>query len=132
MEGLAIIDDQATETMVDPKVVKDLGVEEADQIPYAHCTTTIHGTSSLNHCHIIKNLIIETLSGNEKFMLKNAITQEMPNALRDVPTPEEVSTIPGLSHLASEFPSKKGLAYLTSVGQRLHTGPTSQSNNGKW
>ena len=111
------MDDQATLSFVYPNVIQDLEIEESDQIPYAFSTTTIHGPSPTKQSHIVKNLIIKPLSGDEPIVLENAITQELPNMTREIPTPEEVSSIPGLSHLSSKFPKKRDWPTILLLGR---------------
>ena len=43
IEGLAIIDDQATQSLIYPQVIEDLGIEESDQRPTQIVTRTVHG-----------------------------------------------------------------------------------------
>ena len=100
IEGLAIIDDQATLSLVYPDVIEELGIAHSDISSSALTTTTINGTKS-QMCQSVQNLMISPLSGDPPINLENALTQDLPNVIQDIPTPTEVLSIPGLSHLTS-------------------------------
>ena len=61
--------------------------------------------------------MIKPLSGDEPIALENAITHNLPSLIQEVPTPEEVSSIPGLSHLAPQFPRKRNWPTILLLGR---------------
>ena len=48
---------------------------------------------------------------------KNAYVNEVPDAIEYIPTPEEVTSFPGLSHLACHFPKKKEWPTVLLIGR---------------
>ena len=111
VEGLAIIDDQASNTMVCPKVTEDLDIDQEDQTSTSNITTTVHGTGKPVQCLTIKNLIVTPLSGDASISIETAITHDLPDVLDDVPSPEEVVTLLAslaLRGIRSELGSQPG------------------------
>ena len=68
-------------------------------------------------CQSVQNLMISPLSGDPPINLENALTQNLPNVINDIPTPTEVSSIPGLSHLSSKFPTKQNWPTILLLGR---------------
>ena len=110
------MDDQSTLSYVYPNVTDELDIEMSDQVPTTQTTRTIQGIGS-NQCLSIKGLLITPLTGEASIPLTNALTHELPSLLQDIPTPEEVSSIPGLSHLAPKFPKKQDWPTILLLGR---------------
>ena len=89
MEGLAIIDDQATRSLISSSVVDELEIDDTDISSTNLTSTTIHGTTSQT-CKNVKNLTITPLNNDQHINLDNALTQDLPDVLQDIPTPERV------------------------------------------
>ena len=85
---------------------RELNIAKEDNTSDVLITSTVNGIHK-SDTSIIKNLLITPLSGDDPIQIDNARTCHLPKSLSLVPTPQEVSTIPGLSHLAGEFPAKK-------------------------
>ena len=116
-EGLAIIDDQATLSFVDPNAIATLDIDRMDKTPHAHTTATINGIAPPRQCLKIKGLVIKPLSDDAPIKLDSALTQKLPNAIQEIPTAEEVSSIPGLSHLSPKFPTKQNWPTILLIGR---------------
>ena len=116
IEGLAIIDDHSTLTLINPFIVKELQIAQRDCTASAFTTTTVNGIQH-KETLIVKNLLITPLSGDAPILINEARTCQLPHVLSDVPTPQEVLSIPGLSHLAEKFPSKKEWPTLILIGR---------------
>ena len=116
IEGLAIIDDQATQSFVYPQVIEDLGIEQSDQRPTQIVTRTVHGIGQPKKVFAISGLTITPLTNNNTISI-NALTHEIPHASDMVPTAEEVASIPGLSHLTHNFPHKKDWPTVLLLGR---------------
>ena len=105
IEGLAILDDQASITMIDPEVVKHLQIPAREITTTTLSTTTIQGTSAPETCRVINNLRIATIDNKAAIDLPSAyVYKSLPDMIREVPSPTDVAKIPGLTHLAQEFP----------------------------
>merc|ERR1712074_155626 len=87
VEGLAIIDDQATLSFVDSNAIAQLDIKQNDKSPHAHTTTTINGIAPTRQCLKITGLIITPISKDEPIQLESVLTQKLPNAIQDIPTP---------------------------------------------
>ena len=87
-------------------IIKELQIAHRDFTASDLTVQTVNGIQH-NETFIIKNLLITPLSGDEPILINEARTYQLPDVLNDVPTPQEVRSIPGLSHLAENFPSKK-------------------------
>ena len=94
----------------------DLDIDSADKAATAITIATVNGIQHME-CHIIKNLLITPLSGDASIPIECARTCSIPNVLGDVPMPQEVLRIPGLSHLADKFPIKKEWPTLILIGR---------------
>ena len=116
VEGLAIIDDQCTHSLVTPYLPKELQIPQEDLTSDFLITSTVNGIAQ-NKTLIIKDLLITPLSGDAPIHIHRAKTCNIPDALKDVPTPQEVTLIPGLSHLAEKFPPKKTWPTLMLIGR---------------
>ena len=100
------MDDQATYSFVYPGVVKDLKIQAQDQCPSSHIITTMHGIGQPVEDLTITGLSITPLTKDRAIPI-NAFTHKIPTIAELVPSPQEVSRIPGLSHLAHKFPTRK-------------------------
>ena len=116
MEGLAIIDDQATRSLISSSVIDELEIDDTDISSTNLTSTTIHGTTSQT-CKNVKNLTITPLNNDQHINLDNALTQDLPDVLQDIPTPEEVLSIPGFSHLVTNFPTKRDWPTILLLGR---------------
>ena len=68
---------------------------------------TIEGRSSPRPCGIIRNLVISPLTGNLEIELPPSVMQNpIPNAWNQIPSPADVASKEGFSHLAGYFPEK--------------------------
>ena len=100
-----------------PSILTKLNIPQEDLTPTIHTTTTVHGTLSTDTT-IIRNLLITPLNGDPSVPLDIAYTcHQLPNVLHNVPSPQEVSSIPGLSHLAEKFPPKENWPTLMLIGR---------------
>ena len=91
MVGLAIIDDQAGRTYVDPLVARNLKLPREVQRKSLHGTITINGESAFTNCHLISGFIITPLDGQKGIALPEVIMQnEIPDSLDQIPSRKEV------------------------------------------
>ena len=105
--GLAIIDDQAGRTCVDPLVDHILKLPRRVKKLTSHGTITIEGESSIRPCHVISGLIVTPLDGQDEIALPEVIMQnEIPDSWDQVPSPEDVSVTPGFEECSHLFPQK--------------------------
>ena len=90
-----------------PRAVEQLNIDKADQLAIHQYITTVHGIKP-EEIFNIKGLLVSSLAGDTPIRLENAQMNVIPlmDVTQDIPTPEEVSAIPGLSHLAHYFPKK--------------------------
>ena len=108
MVGLAIIDDQASRTYVDPLVDKILKLPSRVKKLTSHGTITINGESPITPCHLVSGFVIAPLDGQKEIVLPEVIIQnEIPDSLDQIPSRREVEETPGYSMFAHEFPEKK-------------------------
>ena len=108
MVGLAIIDDQAGRTYLDPLVARNLKLPEKVKKKSSHGTITIEGESRIKPCHLISGLRIAPLNEEREIALPEVIMQnEIPDSLDQIPSRKEVEETPGYSMFAHEFPEKK-------------------------
>ena len=110
------MDDQATYSFVYPGVVKDLNIQASDQRPSSHIITTMHGIGEPVNGLNITGLSITPLRDGRAIPI-NASTHKIPTIAELVPTPQEVSRIPGLSHLAHNFPNRKDWPSILLLGR---------------
>ena len=103
-------------SLVYPDVIEELGIAHSDISSSALTNTTIKCTTS-QMCKSVQNLVISPLSGDPPINLENALTQNLLNVIHDIPTPSEVSSIPGLSHLSSKFPTKQNWPTILLLGR---------------
>ena len=95
MVGLAIIDDQAGRTYVDPLIARNLKLPLEVQRKSSHGTITIEGESRIRPCHLISGLRIAPLNGQEEISLPEVIMQnEIPDSLDQIPSRKEVEETP--------------------------------------
>ena len=87
-----------------PSIPKELSIPQEDLTPETHSTVTVHGIQT-HESITIKGLLITPLNGDPLIPLDSARTVPLPDVRNDVPTPQEVLSIPGLSHLAEKFPA---------------------------
>ena len=114
-KGLAIIDDQSTSSFVVPYIAKEVNIPKEDLTPDVLMTSTVNGILK-SETIIIKNLLITPLNGDSSVPLDCARTCYLPDVLNDVPTLQEVLSIPGLSHLSEKFPAKEDWPTLMLIG----------------
>ena len=88
-----------------PYIPKELNIAKEDLAHDVLITSTVNGILKADTI-IIKNLLVTPLNGDASIPLDCARTCPLPDVLSDVPTPQEVLSIPGLSHLAEKFPAK--------------------------
>ena len=106
--GLAIIDDQAAMTFVDPMVKNALKLSQESMEPSMLSTLTIEGESAVKPCHFINDLVVTPLDGQTKITLPTAIMQnKIPDARDQVPSQKEVANTPGLEVFAYHFKNNK-------------------------
>ena len=106
--GLAIIDDQAGRTYMDPIVDRTLKLPPEAKKQSTHGTITIEGESRIKSCHLISGLIITPLNGQKEIALPEVIMQnEIPDAWNQIPSRKVVEETPGYSMFAHEFPEKQ-------------------------
>ena len=98
-------------------ILTKLNIPQEDLTPHAITTATLHGTFPTKTT-IVRNLLVTPLNGEPAIPLELAYTcPQLPDQLGNVPTPQEVSSIPGLSHLAEKFPSKENWPTLMLIGR---------------
>lgn len=73
--GLAIIDDQAGRTYLDPLVARNLKLPSGVKKKSSHGTITIQGESQIRPCHLISGLRINPLNGQREIALPEVIMQ---------------------------------------------------------
>lgn len=118
MEGLAIIDDQASISIVDPIIVDNLKIKESDMEYTTLSTTTVQGTSHPEKCRLLHGLIASSMDGSNPIILPSIyIHKRLPNFIDEVPTRETVSSIPGIQHLANQFTRKRKRPTIVLVGK---------------
>ena len=116
IKGLAIIDDQCTFSHVVPSIPNELRIPQEDLVPDIFTASTVNGTQT-HASFIVKGLLITPLNGEPSIPLDSARTVALPDVRNDVPTPQEVLSIPGLSHLAEKFPAKEDWPTLMLIGR---------------
>ena len=117
MKGLAIIDDQCTQSLVVPSILTKLNIPQEDLTPDVLITGTVNGVLH-KETIIIRNLLITPLNGDAPISLDCARTcHHIPDVLNNVPSPQEVSSITGLSQLAEKFPVKENWQNLMLMGK---------------
>ena len=108
MVGLAIIDDQAGKTYLDPLVDRTLKLPPEAKKLSTHGTITIEGESRIKSCHLISGLIVTPLDGQKEIALPEVIMQnEIPDAWNQIPSKKVVEETPGFSEFAQHFPEKQ-------------------------
>ena len=118
IEGLAILDDQASITMIDPSVVEMLSIKPSDMKSTNLSTTTIEGTSLPGPCKLVDGLIVSALDGSNPVHLPSTyVYKRLPSTIHEVPSRETISAIPGLNHLAKEFIPKENWQTLVLIGR---------------
>ena len=99
-----------------PSILKQLTIAQDDLTPEVITISTVNGTQSTESV-AIKNLLVTSFNGDSSIPLDCARTRLLPDVLHDVPTPQEVLSIPGLSHLAEKFPAKEDWPTLMLIGR---------------
>ena len=108
MVGLAIIDDQAGRTYLDPLVARNLKLPSKVKKLSSHGTITINGESEITPCHVISGFVIAPLDGQKEIALPEVIMQnEIPDSLDQIPSRKEVEETPGYREFAHNFPEKQ-------------------------
>ena len=104
MVGLAIIDDQAGRTYLDPLVARNLKLPASVKKKSSHGTITIEGESRIKPCHLISGLRIAPLNGQREIALPEVIMQnEIPDSLDQIPSRKEVEETPGYREFAQKI-----------------------------
>ena len=107
IEGLALIDDQAGVTFVDPMVGRSIDIPKASAVASTQAAITINGQSPPKPCQIIHGLIVTPLDGQPAVPLPRAIMQNpIPDALNQIPSKQEVANTVGFESFAKHFPEK--------------------------
>ena len=99
-----------------PSVLTKLNIPQEDLTPITNSTVTVHGVQT-HESIAIKGLLITPLNGDPPISLDSARTMPLPDVRDDVPSPQEVLSIPGLSHLAEKFPPKENWPTLMLIGR---------------
>lgn len=108
IQVLAIIDHQASISLLDPTAIQRLHIPREQQTNDTVTITTIQGTQS-NPCKQIQGLIIETIDRKQQWPLPSIITHKpLPDISNEIPTRKDVASIPGISHLAKQSSGDKG------------------------
>ena len=89
--------------------MEDLRITNDDATPSELITTTIQGTSMPERCYIISGLVVSSLEEDNEISLPPTYTntRSLPNVIKEIPSPEDISSIPGVSHLAENFPRSR-------------------------
>ena len=115
--GLAIIDDQAGMTFVDPIVRQALKLPKKAMKASMQGIITIDGESAAKPCHIVHNLVVTPLDGQPNISLPPAIMQNtIPDASDQVPSRKEVEQTPGYAEYAPHFQESIGLPTIAVIG----------------
>ena len=118
IKGLAILDDQANITMIDPSIITKLKIRPSDVKQTYLSTTTIQGTSYPEPCELADGLIASAIDGQNPIPLpKCYVNEHLPNAIDEVPSKEAVASIQGLQHLQSQFPIKENWPTIALIGR---------------
>ena len=117
VEGIAVLDDQCSHTFVYPSVIEDLRIPKGDVTPSNLITTTIQGTSASEERCIISGLVVSSLDESNEIALPDTYTCNLPNVIKEIPSPEDISSIPGVSHLADKFPEKQDWPTILLIGR---------------
>ena len=105
--GLAMIDDQSSVTFMDPDAARALQLPRNFLAQDTLATSTVQGESKPVPCQVIEGLYVTPLAGDIKVMLlATTIMNPLPNAIDDVPSPDDVANLPGLGRYAKHFPPK--------------------------
>ena len=99
--------------------MEDLRITEDDTTPSELITTTIQGTSTPERCHIISGLVVSSIDDDNEISLPPTYTnsKSLPNVIKEIPSPEDISSIPGVSHLDEKFPEKQDWPTILLIGR---------------
>ena len=101
LKTYAIIDDQSTCTLVDPKVPALLGCDTMEQ---EYSVNTVGGCETITSGHIAKGLVARGINKTEWISLPDAYTNtHIPNTLCEVATKDLVLAHRGIKKFANEF-----------------------------
>ena len=118
IEGLAIIDDQASITLVDPCIIKALDIQTSHLSKTTLSTTTVQGTSPAQPCHLVHGLVVTPLDGTTRIPLPPAYAHNsLPNVLHEVPSRDTVAATHGLEHLAPNFYDNENWSTILLIGR---------------
>ena len=107
MEGLAIIDEQASLTFLDPKALERLQVPDSQLRPSALATSTIEGVSAKKPCKYLKDLQVSPIDGSRTINISSSVIRdELPDNIREVPDIGDVQSVPKFRKVAGHFPRK--------------------------
>ena len=108
VKGLAIIDDQATVTFVDPSIKGLLRLPSRVLRPSRQATVTINGPSEEKPCHILEGLVVTPLDGQKALTLPPAVMQcKIPSARDQVASKREVANTKGYEQFARHFSERE-------------------------
>ena len=108
IEGLAILDDQASISLLHPPIISRLGIKKENLIPTTLAVQTIEGTARSQPCSLVEGISVQSLDRtNEITLPPTYVYKDLPQAIEEVPDRHEVGNIPGLEHLAEYFPEKQ-------------------------
>ena len=70
-------------------------------------------------CYIISGLVVSSLEEDNEISLPPTYTntRSLPNVIKEIPSPEDISSIPGVSHLAKKFPKKQDWPTILLIGR---------------
>ena len=118
IEGLAILDDQASITLVDPGVITALEIPSSELTQTKLSTTTVQGTSPAEPCQMVHGLVVSTLKDSDPIKLPPAYAHKsLPNVLHEVPSRRIVESIPGMEHLACHFHDNENWSTILLIGR---------------
>jgi len=105
MVGLAIIDDQATMTMLDTAAIENMGLPNSILKKDTLSTITVQGQSPRESCLKVSGLQVASLKGtqNKINLPPTYLHKTLVNASQEVPTRRQVAGMPGFEHFADKF-----------------------------
>lgn len=105
--GLAMIDDQSSVTFLVPSAATKVRVPPNALAADTLVTSTIQDDWQPLLCQFIQGLKVTVLKECLEIGLPQTIVKNpFPNAIHDVPSPDEVTEFPGLGEFSKLFPDK--------------------------
>ena len=118
IEGLAILDDQASISPLHPPIISRLGIKKENLIPTTLAVQTIEGTARSQPCSLVEGISVQSLDRtNEITLPPTYVYKVLPQAIEEIPDRKEVEAIPGLEHLAKYFPIKQEWTTVILIGR---------------